>query len=511
MFRNKALSQILLSLFFGATTLFAEEESVSLLDLYLERMAALQVTTEQTKTEENVSPPTKPKKKAEQLFDSLYEDLFDVEMAERSGKANRFSYKTGQYYGKSPSGTNDLNLQQAFAAVLENNPDLTELRLQLLEDEANFGAKQAAHRGDWSFRLLYNRSTSDSSGFVDNDEQYDNANQFVAEVRYQFPWFHKSEQITEYEKAALQIEYTRLSYQQQVRLLEQKLLTAFYETVLFERYVDIEQVAVDMAASRCRQVKKSFEIGKASSRDILMENNDLLEKQMLLRTAREDALLKRRALFELMGEPLDETRKVVDDLTIDHTLINRADAQMVEWQSAALSNQVEQIALDKKQAGQWFEPRLILRGWYSNDDSIEEEDGYHVGGVVELPIPSYTEIQKKKASSAAAMASLENKTEAVRSRSARRVAFLEKRMRRLAESLAMNTRLHYLRAEELKVARSDFDLGKITRMELLYTEESSTKTERLFHQTLFEYVDTAAQLRIERGEHIFPAAERAAP
>lgn len=310
--------------------------------------------------------------------------------------------------------------------------------------------------------------------------------------------------------AKLYDEWTAAVIQAATERVQRETIRAYYQAVLSEHLLGVNQTALDTAVRQLADAKARRRQGMASNYDALRAQVEVSNFRAQVLQARNDKDVAYTALYRLMGaspeseaELVDELPLVVEDISflaaVRIALENRADLAVAEY---AVRLQGESVAVAKSRY--WPEVSgYVAQSWANPDphDSSREEwgDEWQAGIQVTLPIfdgfdRKGTLIQERAQERQLAIA-LRDTEEKVVSEIRQAVLSLK-----TAEEFAYSQNQNLETAQEaLRLVEAGLKEGQNTPVEVMDARQALTKASANYYQSIFSHAMARVALQQAMG------------
>lgn len=326
----------------------------------------------------------------------------------------------------------------------------------------------------------------------------------IGELKVTLPWWHKRSAALTARQAQVGIELAREEAAKVFWDVQLDVFTAYFDVVLAAKKLETEEKSAFVAEQRLKQVAGSFELGSASELSLTTERANSLTRRSTVMEARDTLADKRRALARVLGGGTRGGIAATDDLFSDGARPPASDGSgAVEAQIRMLELRIDQQQIELKKVKQFLFPMLSFRFGYTH---IEEEyvqaDVGSAGIFIEVPFPHPGQVKNQTALARLDLAALERQRNFEVIETNDELTYLKQKRRRVAERLETLSLVIGLSEKEAEAARKNFELGRITNLELQLVEERSTNTVNSHHQALYDQMVTLAKLRVMNREDL---------
>ncbi len=403
-----------------------------------------------------------------------------------------------------------LTLLDAIRLAVENNESFRRNVVDLLRSDLAYQQSTEQYKSEYQVQLRagYQEQDFDDSGaagvFVDDRS--------VTGVQATWipPWWHKSEFKYDTEIASMESKITKYRLVEAYRELALEIYQAYFDVVLQEEKVAIEEDSLSVARQQLQNVQEEYKLGNASRLTFLSEESNLLDRFVQYNDAIQVLIETRNRLFETIGFPESDKFSLMDRLDFQNTDTSMTDWSLVndpiaqEFTILAKQQQVEIQKLSKK-----WKPKLEIQGIYAptvrdqfNNGTDEEFSFSGVNAQLSVAIPNFGADEKQLAMLQQDLAHHENQLNAHQTDRNIKLKSLTKQEAQISEKLKLLTNLVIKKKQEVKSAREGYEIGKLTSLELRYFENNAHDAQTEYLQALYDQMSVSAQIRKLMGREL---------
>lgn len=432
-----------------------------------------------------------------------------------------------------PAQGTDLKFQEALKLAEENNGNIIRLKQALDRAQRNYRAQQSQYASDFDMSFSLNRGfgkierkqetlrfngppssgpdrqalfPADARGLSRSGERSTDfaENEASAEFEWTFPWWHKKGAKLQSEENRYDIEIAEAQYKKGLRDLKRDLFTHYYDVVLQQEKLKIEETLLKMAEARHRDTREKYRLGGASELQLTTEEGNLLSRQTMYESAAALLMEKWHHLFTFMGIPPVRQPVLKDRLGFEKypPPLDRLD-QAVQIQLKELQLRIERQRIEIERVGQKWFPKFSLRSSHSQfDGNLRGGHLTYVGAAFDLPFPKSNMTDEQVELARLEMTRLMFELRTTETALLEEINFLVEKGRRLTDKISILERLLAQKKKEVDAAQESFQLGRMTNLELQFTESNAHQAAIDYNETLFNYMTLTARLKTLLGEEI---------
>lgn len=396
-----------------------------------------------------------------------------------------------------------LSPKEAVSIALARNPRLSNLEQNIEGAQLSAERADAEYASDLSVQGRYNAraiSSGQNTGNSSNSSFLDNEEETSIAVNLDLPWWHKTPEKKEAAKAIIDIELEQLKYDSFEKDLTLDVFTTYLSVVFIEEKLAVARETLSFVRNRRDSIASGMVVGKNTREELIAEETNLLDQQAEINLLDLERIDKREQLFEMMGiaaNSADTCNQILRAEEYDSAALPIEDAITENTQFIMLQIKKNEIEVERLKQN-WF-PRLSLQGQYQREsDSIgfsgDSGDEIFVGISGTIPLPNFGLRNAERRIAAHDLNQLYRNLAQIETNTRNEVQRLVDRISSLAARTLLLQELIKKQDEKVDVTRQNFDLGRITNIEVQLVEDESTQTKKDYYATLLEHGVAVARL-----------------
>lgn len=399
------------------------------------------------------------------------------------------------------TNTGSLSLLDAYKVAKEHNTDLAAAKQAVLDAKASYEITQGDYSSDIDFSIAYNKRNNDvTTASISNPDSQD-ATQSYGEVKWTFPWWHKSGVELNIKQAGIAVEQAVNNYQLQLTALEKNVITSYYDVKLAEKKLQIAKDTLSVVNTRLASISESYKLGNMSRLNLIHAMSNSLDHTVNVKDLEQTLRDKRQALADLLNVDLENTVVLDQDMVFNPDLdaavsVNKAENDAVK----DLELQARKQGYEIDRATDKWKPKLSVKAVYTRNEYNSSLSGTNNGtgasyGVeLAVPLPGFSQSDKKAEKARSEVRQLDEQVVQVKAATRKSISRLQEKIRNLNAQLQLLTKLVKEKKEEVTAARYNFSIGKITNLELQLVENNVDQARSRYFDTLYDQLTSVAQL-----------------
>jgi outer membrane protein TolC len=393
-----------------------------------------------------------------------------------------------------------LTLGDAILRGIDYDADLATKQRDIRRAEVNYTTIETQYASDVAVNLAGTKYTNPTTT-ITNGQVSPFQNSYGFEITWTFPWWQKANIKYDAQEALLTAELDKQIYYTARMDFEGSVVKAYIDVVNQEAKLRIRDETLKIRRQRRDETAAKLKIGTASSAQLVDEEAALKEQEVRTANQEKTTAESRLTLSTLIGiigshpklcsdvlrtEPYDPNRHQIEDAILDRT--------------RGIRTQIARQQLEvKKQELIWY-PKLGLRAGYLRQqgvviDSLQTPNTGFRGGVntgfgggfLTIPVPLFANAKAQMDLAQHDLHSLD-----VQEKHAEVAARAEDaRLRQLIESTGQQIQLQQelveQRMAQVRSAREDFALGRITGLQVAQIEDDAQQAELNLDDYRFNY------------------------
>jgi outer membrane protein TolC len=400
-----------------------------------------------------------------------------------------------------------LSWQAALQVAMKKNEKIaTSLRAL---DHALVAYRVATNEyvSDFFFRLRANGeyNTSSDRGAVSEENSSTLSNldqeQLFAGVVWTPPWFHKEGKRLDSRMAQIDVEIARAQHKKLCREVLFEVYKSYYDVVLHEEKLAIEQTHLQIAEARQNQIAGLYRLGAVSELQLITEDGNVLTHRNDVMADQSALTNKRQSLFSLLGLVSDRRIHLINRLKGVTPLPFQGNIdQALDTQVEDLRWQLKRQEIEVEKANQRWFPKLTFHAAYLRQDGEgSDRNGANIGMALDVPFPNNSLVDEKTALAKFDLKGIEFQITQNLKQARREITVLLEKGAQQRERIQILQQLLAVKRKEVEVARRSFELGRTTSLDLRVREGEVRNVERDYNDVLFAYLMTNAELRQRYG------------